>query len=115
MNSSQVLRLLITPPTGEDQALIPLYINSDDYSELGIIGCDFLLEENFISQEICWKPTKPFEINKDEQVVRELPLPSNRDPEPKGIISANISSNKELPLMYVSFILFIDLFIILFQ
>ncbi|XP_019853723.1 PREDICTED: uncharacterized protein LOC109583020 isoform X2 [Amphimedon queenslandica] len=98
LNSSQVLRLLITPPTGEDPALIPLYINSDDCSELGIIGCDFLLEEHFVSQEIRWKPTKPFQINKDEQVVRELPLPSNRDSEPKET-SAAVSSKKELPFI----------------
>ena len=88
MNSSRYIRIGITPPTGEDPVIISLYPNSDECNEPGEIGCDCLDEKYEIMEDIRWRNFKTFQEGEDEQVVCELPLPSNRETE-SGVMTTN--------------------------
>ena len=91
LNSSRYIRIGITPPTGEDPVIISLYANSDECNEPGEIGCDYLDEKYEVKEDVRWRNFKMFEVGIDEQVVRELPLPSNRDTE-SGALTANTAA-----------------------
>ena len=91
LNSSRYIRIGITPPTGEDSVIISLYANSDECNEPGEIGCDYLDEKYEVKEDVRWRNFKMFEVGIDEQVVRELPLPSNRDTE-SGALTANTAA-----------------------
>ena len=91
MNSSRYIRIGITPPTGEDPVIISLYPNSDECNEPGEIGCDYLDEKYEIKEYVHWRNFKIFEVGIDEQVVRELPLPSNRETE-SGVMTTNTAT-----------------------
>ena len=91
LNSSRLIRCMVTPPTGEDPVVIPFYTNSDEALEYGIIGCDYLLEDNLVTEDVRWKGMKLFDITCDEQVVRELPLPSIKGTE-LGEMTANTAA-----------------------
>ena len=102
MNSSRYVRIGITPPTGEDSVIISLYANSDECNEPGEIGCDYLDETYVIKEDIRWRNFKAFQEGEDEQVVRELPLPSNRETE-SGVMTtntavANITTMESMPV-----------------
>ena len=102
LNSSRYIRIGITPPTGEDPVIISLYPNSDECNEPGEIGCDYLDETYVIKEDIRWRNFKAFQEGEDEQVVRELPLPSNRETE-SGVMTtntalANITSMESMPV-----------------
>ena len=68
--------------------IISLYANSDECNEPGEIGCDYLDEKYEIKEDICWQNFKTFQEGEDEQVVCELPLPSNRETE-SGVMTTN--------------------------
>ena len=102
LNSSRYIRIGITPPTGEDPVIISLYTNSDECNEPGEIGCDYLDEKHEIKEDVRWRNFKTFQEGEDEQVVRELPLPSNRETE-SGVMTtntaaANITSMESIPV-----------------
>ena len=102
LNSSRYVRIGITPPTGEDPVIISLYANSDECNEPGEIGCNYLDEEYEIKEDVRWRNFKTFQDGEDEQVVRELPLPSNRETE-SGVMTsntaaANITSMESIPV-----------------
>ena len=91
LNSSRYIRIGITPPTGEDPVIISLYANSDECNEPGEIGCDYLDEKYEIKEDVRWRNFKTFQEGEDEQVVRELPLPSNQDTE-SGVMTSNTAA-----------------------
>ena len=126
LNSSRYIRIGITPPTGEDPVIISLYANSDECNEAGEIGCDYLDKEYENKEDVRWRNFKTFQEGEDEQVVRELPLPSNRETE-SGVMTtntavANITTMESMPVssppprlgFYSVFLLFICLFFICF-
>ena len=93
LNSSRFIRIGITPPTGEDPVIISLYANSDECNEPGEIGCDYLDEKYEIKEDVRWRNFKVFEVGIDEQVVRELPLPSNRETESSALTANTAAAN----------------------
>ena len=75
LNSNRPIHCMVTPPTGENPQLIRFYDNSDEVEELGFVGCDYL---TVCVNDEKWKQMDPFESPKDEKIVCQLPLPSNR-------------------------------------
>ena len=91
LNSSRYIRIGITPPTGNDPVIISLYANSDECNEPGEIGCDYLDEKYKVKEDVRWENFKTFQEGEDEQVVRELPLPSNQETE-SDVMTTNSST-----------------------
>ena len=80
LNSHRLERIAITPPSGGDPVLITLYTDSE-LSDNGEIGCDYLMENYQAQEEVKWRKIDGFDIKVDEQIGRELPLPSKKGTE----------------------------------
>ena len=93
LNSSRCIRIGITPPTGNDPVIISLYANSDECNEPGEIGCDYLDEKYEIKEDVHWRNFNTFQEGEDEQVVRELPLPSNEKTESDVMTTNSTTAN----------------------
>ena len=114
LNSSRYIRIALAPPTGKDPVIMSLYANSDECIEPGEIGCNYLNEV----KDVRWQNFKIFDINEDEQVVRELPLPSKVNKQEESDVMAadttlaNVTPMISIPsprLFVTSFYLFICL------
>ena len=82
LNSHRYTRIAVTPLVGKDHVNnILLYENSEEVDEPGHIGCDFLKDEYLIQEDVRWRGIRHFDILADEQIGRELPLPSKRGTE----------------------------------
>ena len=96
LNSSRHIRIGVIPPTGKDPVIMSLYANSDECIEPGEIGCDYLNEV----KDVLWKNFKIFDINEDEQVVRELPLPSKvNKQEESDVMAADTTKANNTPMI----------------
>ena len=92
LNSHRLERIAITPPSGGDPVLITLYADSE-LSDNGEIGCDYLMENYQAQEEVKWRKIDGFDIKVDEQIGRELPLPSKKGTESAEITASTAMAN----------------------
>ena len=101
LNSHRFEQISITPPSGGEPVMISLYAHSET-SELGEIGCDYLMDEYQAQEDIRWKKMEGFDIRRDEQIGRELPLPAKKGTESAEITTSTAVANlKETATRYV--------------
>ena len=78
LNSQRLNKVWVSLPSGKDEAFqVTLYENSDHDSDLGMVGCDFLINDHFYPDKK-WNECRPFDEEKDELVGREFPLPPSK-------------------------------------
>ena len=93
LNSHRPERISITGPSGTQPVVISLYPNSDQSDDNGEIGCDYLMQCHEVMQEVKWRKDSGFDISRDEQIGRELPLPSKKGTESAEITTSTAMAN----------------------
>ncbi len=92
LNSHRLEQIAVTPPSGGVPAYIPFYHNSE-LSDDGEIGCDYLMTDNQVKDEVKWRNMTTFDISCDQQIGRELPLPSKKGTESAEITTSTAKAN----------------------
>ena len=91
LNSHRLERVAITPPSGGDPTYISLYRDSE-LSDNGEIGCDYLMQQHQV-EDVKWRKMATFDIGRDQQIGRELPLPSKKGTESAEITTSTAKAN----------------------